>query len=325
VSDLGGRAFLVTGANTGIGRATAEALARRGGRVYITSRSAAKGEEAVASIGAVTGNDSVFFLPLDLADMESVRACASEFLARGEPLHVLINNAGVGGAHALTRQGFEMTFGVNHLGHFALTQLLLARLTESAPSRIVNVSSDAHYNARGIDFDALCRPARNITALHEYAVSKLCNVLFTQELARRLAGTGVTSYALHPGVVATDIWRRVPWPVRPLIKRRMLSVTDGAATSLYCATSPDVAQASGRFYDTCAERAPSPVATPELAAELWRHSEEWTAPYLAGDDAGPRALSRLRLRVRAFGPVRAAGSGLRRGPPREAWIMRSSK
>jgi len=286
VSELGGRAFLVTGANTGIGRATAEALAERGGRVFIASRSAAKGEAAAGAIRTATGNDSVFFLALDLADLESVRACASAFAARGEPLHVLINNAGVGGAHGLTRQGFEMTFGVNHLGHFALTLLLLERLTDSAPSRIVNVSSDAHYDAKGIDFEALRRPARNITALHEYAVSKLCNVLFTQELARRLAGTGVTSYAVHPGVVASDIWRRVPWPVRPLIKRRMLSVTEGAATSLYCATSPEVAQASGRFYDRCAEREPNPVATPELAAELWRHSEEWTAPYLAGDQAG---------------------------------------
>jgi len=309
VSELGGREFLVTGGNTGIGRATAEGLAQRGARVYVACRSAAKGEAAAGAIRAATGNDSVFVLALDLADLGSVRACASAFLARGEPLHVLINNAGVGGAHGLTRQGFEMTFGVNHLGHFALTQLLLERLAGSAPARIVTVSSDAHYNATGIDFEALRRPARNVTALHEYAVSKLCNVLFTQELARRLAGTGVTSYALHPGVVASDIWRRVPWPVRPLIKRRMLSVTDGAATSLYCATSSDVAQASGRFYDMCAEREPSPVATPELAAELWRRSEEWTAPYLAAGDAGPRALSRLRLRVRAFRPVRAASLG----------------
>jgi retinol dehydrogenase 12 len=254
--------------------------------VYVASRSERKGEAAVSGIRAATGNDAVFLLLLDLADLESVRACANSFLEPYEPLHVLINNAGVGGAHSLTRQGFEMTFGVNHLGHFALTSALLDRLAASAPARIVNVSSDAHYSARGIDFDALRRRARNITGLHEYAVSKLCNVLFTQELARRLAGTGVTSYALHPGVVASDIWRRVPWPVRPLIKRRMLSVTEGAATSLYCATSPDVAQASGRFYDDCAEREPSIVATPELAAELWRHSEEWTAPYMAGGEAG---------------------------------------
>jgi retinol dehydrogenase 12 len=301
MSDEAGRSFLVTGANTGIGRATAEELARRGGRVFVASRSAAKGEAATGAIRAATGNESVFFLALDLADLDSVRACAAAFLARGEPLHVLINNAGVGGARGLTRQEFEMTFGVNHLGHFALTQGLLKRLTDSAPARIVNVSSDAHYNARGIDFEALRRPARNITALPEYAVSKLCNVLFTQELARRLAGTGVTSYALHPGVVASDIWRRVPWPVRPLITRRMLSVTEGAATSLHCATSPDVAEVSGRFYDKCAERAPSPVATPELAAELWRRSEAWTVPYLASGESGAALSSRLVATVRVHG------------------------
>jgi NAD(P)-dependent dehydrogenase (short-subunit alcohol dehydrogenase family) len=273
-----GRTFLVTGANTGIGRATAAALARQGGRVYVASRSREKGEEAVAGIKASTGNEAVWFLPLDLADLDSVRACASDFLARGEPLHVLVNNAGIGGAHGLTRQGFELTFGVNHLGHFALTNALLGCLTASAPARVVTVSSDSHYAARGVDFEALRRRARGITGLREYAVSKLCNVLFSQELARRTADTGVTTYALHPGVVASDIWRRVPWPVRPLMTRRMLTVDEGAATSLYCATSPDVAQDTGRFYDKCAERAPSRVATPELAAELWKRSEEWTAP-----------------------------------------------
>jgi retinol dehydrogenase 12 len=283
---VGERTFLVTGANTGIGRATALALARQGGRVYVASRSRSKGEEAVASIKAATRNDAVFFLPLDLADLESVRACADAFLGRGEPLHVLVNNAGVGGARGLTSQGFELTFGINHLGHFLLTNALLGRLADSAPSRVVTVASDAHYNAGGIDFDALCRPARGITGLHEYAVSKLCNVLFSQELARRTAGTGVTTYALHPGVVASDIWRRVPWPVRPLVTRRMLSVDEGAATPLYCATSPDVAKDSGLFYDKCAQRAPSAVATPELAAELWQRSRAWTAEYLAGADPG---------------------------------------
>ena len=272
-----GRTFLVTGGNTGIGRATAEALARQGGRVWIAARSPAKGEAAVAAIKASAGSDSAGFLPLDLADLDSVRACAKAFLARGEPLHVLVNNAGVAGRRGLTRQGFELMFGVNHLGHFALTSLLLERLAESAPARVVTVASDAHYSARGIDFEAVRRPARGITGLPEYAVSKLCNVLFSAELARRTAGTGVTTYALHPGVVASDIWRRVPWPVRPVITRRMLSVTDGAATSLYCATSPAVAQDSGLFYDKCAQRAPSQVATPELARELWDRSEAWTS------------------------------------------------
>jgi retinol dehydrogenase-12 len=296
MSELAGRTVLVTGANTGIGRATAEALAGQGARVFVASRSESKGSAAVAAIQAASGSPAVFFLPLDLADLESVRSCADSFLARGEPLHVLINNAGVAGVRGLTRQGFELMFGVNHLGHFALTQLLLGRLASSAPARVVTVSSDAHYSARGIDFEAARRPARGITGLHEYAVSKLCNVLFSQELARRTEGTGVRSYALHPGVVASDIWRRVPWPVRPLITRRMLPVTEGAATSLYCATSPSVASESGLFYDKCAPRAASQVATPSLGGELWQRSEAWTVAYLAG--AG--ALSRRGL-VQGYG------------------------
>jgi retinol dehydrogenase-12 len=276
MQELGGRTFLVTGGNTGIGKATAEALAGRGASVYVASRSRDKGEAAVAGIKAATGSDSVFFLALDLADLESVRSCAEGFLAGGEPLHVLVNNAGVAGARGLTKQGFELMFGVNHLGHFLLTQLLLDRLVASAPARVVTVSSDSHYSARGIDFEAVRRPARGITGLGEYAVSKLCNVLFSQELARRTAGTGVHSYALHPGVVASDIWRRVPWPVRPLVTRRMLTVDQGAQTSLYCATSPSVASDTGLFYDTCALREASEVATPELGRALWERSEAWT-------------------------------------------------
>jgi NAD(P)-dependent dehydrogenase (short-subunit alcohol dehydrogenase family) len=279
MSDLAGRTFLVTGANTGIGLATAQALAGRGGRVYVASRSPEKGEAAVAGIRAATGSEAVWFLPLDLADLDSVRACATGFLARGEPLHVLVNNAGVVRTRGLTKQGFELMFGVNHLGHFVLTNALLGCLEASAPARVVTVSSDSHYAARGIDWDALRRPERGVTGLHGYAVSKLCNVLFSSELARRTVGTGVTTYALHPGMVASDIWRRVPWPVRPLILRRMLTVEQGAETSLYCAASPDVASDSGLFYDKCAVREPSAVATPALAADLWKRSEDWAGAF----------------------------------------------
>jgi retinol dehydrogenase-12 len=275
MSELAGRTFLVTGGNTGIGLATCTELARRGGRVFVAARSRAKGEAAVAGIRAATGNEAVFFLPLDLADLDSVRACAEAFLARGEPLQVLVNNAGVAGRRGLTRQGFELTFGVNHLGHFALTDALLGCLAASAPARVVNVSSDAHYSAPGIDFSSLRRPARGVTGMREYAVSKLANVLHAQELARRVAGTGVTTYALHPGVVASDIWRRVPWPVRPLITRRMLSPAQGAATSLYCATSAEVTGDTGLFYDRCAPRAASAVATAELGRLLWDRSQSW--------------------------------------------------
>jgi len=276
-AELSGRTFLVTGANTGIGLATATGLAKRGGKVFVACRSAQKGRAAAAGISAETGNGAVVFLPLDLADLASVRACADEFLARGELLHVLINNAGVGGARGLTKDGFELTFAINHLGHFALTTALLDRLAASAPARVVTVSSDAHYQARGIDFEAVRRPTASRTGLPEYAASKLGNVLFSQELARRAEGRGITAYALHPGVVASDIWRRVPWPIRPLMKLRMLSTEQGAATSLYCATAPELAGVSGRFYADCRERAASAVATPELARALWRHSEAWTA------------------------------------------------
>jgi retinol dehydrogenase 12 len=275
--ELSGRTFLITGANTGIGRATAAGLANRGGRVYLACRSQQKGRAAAAAIVAATGNEAVTFLPLDLADLASVRACAEQFLARGEPLHVLINNGGVAGQRGITRDGFELAFGVNHLGHFALTAALLDCLAASAPARVVNVSSDSHYQAKGIDFEAVRQRTASMTGMREYAVSKLGNVLFTQELARRVADRGVTAYALHPGVVASDIWRRVPWPVRPLIKRRMITAEEGARTSLYCATAPELAQVSGRFYDDCRERKASAVATGELAGTLWQRSEAWTA------------------------------------------------
>jgi len=275
--ELSGRTFLITGANTGIGRATAADLAGRGGRVYLGCRSAQKGRDAAAAIAAATGNEAVTFLPLDLADLASVRMCAEQFLARGEPLHVLINNGGVAGQRGITADGFELAFGVNHLGHFALTTALLDCLAASAPARVVNVSSDSHYQAKGIDFEAVQRRTASVTGMREYAVSKLSNVLFTQELARRVADRGVTAYALHPGVVASDIWRRVPWPVRPLITRRMITTEEGARTSLYCATAPEVAQVSGRFYDDCREREASAVATGELAGTLWQRSEAWTA------------------------------------------------
>jgi NAD(P)-dependent dehydrogenase (short-subunit alcohol dehydrogenase family) len=275
--ELSSRTFLITGANTGIGLATAAGLAQQGARVYLACRSGQKGQAAAAAIAARTGNKAVWFLPLDLGDLASVRACARRFLALDEPLHVLINNGGVAGQRGLTADGFELAFGVNHLGHFALTSALLDRLAASAPARVVNVSSDSHFQARGIDFEAVRRPTASVTGMREYAVSKLGNVLFTQELARRAADRGITSYALHPGVVASDIWRRIPWPVRPLLTRRMITTEQGARTSLYCATAPEVARDSGRYYDNCQERAASAAATAELAGTLWQRSEAWTA------------------------------------------------
>ena len=274
---LVGKTCLITGANTGIGRATALELARRGAHVFVACRSEQKGREAALAIERDSGNPSVEFLELDLASLASVRRAAKALLARDMPLPLLLNNAGVAGQRGITQDGFELHFGVNHLGHFLLTELLLDRIKASTPARIVNVSSRANYNARGIDFDAVRRPTKSFTGLPEYGVSKLANVLFTAELARRLEGTGITTYALHPGVVASDAWRRIPWPIRPLVTWGMVSNEEGAKTSLYCATSPDVAGESGLYYDACRRKEPNPIAhDTALARELWERSESWT-------------------------------------------------
>jgi NAD(P)-dependent dehydrogenase (short-subunit alcohol dehydrogenase family) len=274
--DLNGQTILITGANTGIGLATAEALAARGATLVLACRSPAKAEAAIDEITRQTGNDRLSALPLDLGDLASVRDCAAAFLAADRPLNLLINNAGLAGRRGMTLSGFELAFGTNHVGPFLLTALLLDRLTASAPARIVNVASDAHYSARGIDFDAVRRPTRTRTGMAEYSVSKLANVLHAQELARRLDGTGVTTYAVHPGVIASDIWRRVPWPIRPLMKLRMSTTQDGARTPVYCAASPEVAAETGGYWVDERRKEPSAVATAELAGTLWERSFAWT-------------------------------------------------
>jgi retinol dehydrogenase-12 len=276
-TSLESKVFIVTGANTGIGRITAAELARRGAHVFLACRSRERTTPVMDEIRRAARNEKIEFLPLDLADLGSVRSAASAFLSRSLPLHGLINNAGLAGKRGLTKDGFELTFGSNHLGPFLFTLLLLDRLKESAPSRIVNVASRGHKTAKGIDWEALRRPGASRAGLNEYAVSKLANVLFTKELARRLAGTGVTTYSLHPGVVATDIWRSVPWGLRGLVKLFMISPEQGARTTLHCATSHETASDSGLYYDECKVRHPSRTAQdPALAAELWKRSVEWT-------------------------------------------------
>lgn len=276
IPTLDGRVVLLTGANTGIGLVTAQRLVARGAHVFIACRSPERAKQAEAAIAAASGGGRVSMLALDLADLDSVRRCAEAFLAHDLPLHVLINNAGLAGSRGVTASGFELAFGVNHVGHFLLTKLLTDRLVRSAPARVVTVASKAHYRAPGIDWERVRRPTRTLTGVPEYAVSKLANVLFSAELAKKLAGTGVTTYSLHPGVVATDVWRAVPWPIRPLMKRGMISTEQGAETSLYCATSAEVASHTGLYYDRCQPREPSERARdPQLAAELWQRSEDW--------------------------------------------------
>lgn len=274
---LSGRVALITGANTGIGLVSACALARQGARLFITCRNEATARTALEQIRSASGNPQVEALTLDLGDFASVRTCAQNFLDRGLPLHLLVNNAGLAGSRGLTASGFELAFGVNHMGHFLLTGLLLERIKATPPARIVTVASRAHYRASGLDWNALRRPTASRTGVVEYSNSKLANVLFSAELGRRLAGTGVSTYALHPGVVASDVWRAVPWPIRPLMKLGMISAEEGARTTLHCATAAERAGESGLYYDKCQPRTPSTMGRDTaLAAELWQRSEAWT-------------------------------------------------
>jgi len=279
MTELAHKTFIITGANTGIGKITAKELARQGAHVILACRSKDKTLAVIEEIKRETHNERVEYIALDLGDLASVRACAKELLDRKLPIHGLINNAGLGGARGETRDGFEIQFGTNHLGHYLFTRLLLDRIVESAPARIVNVSSASHYQAKKIDWDVLRGKTRTISGMREYAVSKLSNVLFTKELARRLEGTKVTTYALHPGVVATDVWRRVPSPLRWVIKRFMITPEEGAQASLRCAAAPELAGETGRYYDVGGkEKQPSRLADDaELAKTLWTKSAEWTS------------------------------------------------
>ncbi len=274
---LSGRVCIVTGANTGIGKVTAKSLATQGAHVFLACRNETKAQAVVDEIAAAT-DGTVEFLKLDLSDLSSVRAAAATFLARDLPLHILVNNAGLAGSRGITVDGFELSFGVNHLGPFLFTNLLLDTLKASAPARIVNVSSRGHYRAKTIHFDKQQQKTASYTALPEYNSSKLANVLFTAELARRLENTGVTAYSLHPGVVASDIWGRVPQPIRGIAKRFMITVEEGAETTIHCAISPELAEQSGLYYDKCLPKKPSKAGqNTKLAAELWQRSEDWVA------------------------------------------------
>jgi len=273
--DLAGKTFIVTGANTGIGKITAGDLASRGAHVILACRNEAKPTPVVDEIKRTTKNDKIEFMALDLADQKSVRSFVDAFLARKLPLDGLINNAGLV-TRGTTTEGYELIFGVNHLGHHLLTRLLLDHLKKTKGSRIVNVASAAH-RAKKIDWTALQKTTKSVSGFAESTVSKLANVLFTKELAKRLEGSGVTAYAVHPGGVATDVWRRIPKPFRWLMNRFLISPEEGAVLTLRAATDPTLATESGRYYtQDGSEKKVSKVVTDDLAATLWSKSAEWT-------------------------------------------------
>ena len=271
-----GQVALITGGNVGIGRITAIELAKKGFKVIIAGRSLERTQPVLDHINSLAVDEQAIFLPLDLGSFSSVRECVWLFNQLNLPLHLLINNAGVAGLRGLTQDGFEMTFGINHLGHFLLTQLLLEKLQSSGHSRVITVSSRAHKRAAEIDWDALRQPTNSWTGIREYAVSKLANLLFSAELAKRVQGTSVSTYSLHPGVVDTEIWRAAPDWARPLLRLRgFLTPEEGARTTLHCAMHAPK-QESGLYYADSKLMQPAGLGQDlELAAELWERSEEW--------------------------------------------------
>jgi NAD(P)-dependent dehydrogenase (short-subunit alcohol dehydrogenase family) len=272
--------ILITGANSGIGKATAIALAEMGSHVVMMSRDLVKGEKARQDVMRLSKSNQVDLLQCDLAEMASIRRFATEFLAKYPRLDVLINNAGIFTEKRMeTADGFEYQFGVNHLGHFLLTHLLLGLLKKSSPSRIINVASIAHIGGL-INFDDL-QLQRKYSAWKSYAQSKLANVLFTYELAHQLAGTGVTVNCLHPGFVSSrfayDRESEKPNWMMNLGKLFSIQPAEGAETSVYLATSPEVEDTTGKYFVKRKEKSSSKASYDLVTAEkLWNISRTLT-------------------------------------------------
>jgi NAD(P)-dependent dehydrogenase (short-subunit alcohol dehydrogenase family) len=276
-----GKIAIVTGATSGIGRVTARELARAGAEVVLVGRDAARGEEEALEIRRTTGNALVSVLIGDLASQASVRRLAASYLAKHDRLHVLVNNAGaIFGDRTVTDDGIERTFATNHLAYFLLTNLLLDALKASAPARVVNVASGVHRGAK-LDFDDLQFERRTYVPMQAYAQSKLANVVWSAELARRLEGTKVTSNALHPGVIASNFGASGPGWMRfgvKLVAPFLMSTEKGAETTTYVATSPDLESVTGKYFEKKKATEPSAAARDASAGpRLWSISEELTS------------------------------------------------
>ena len=280
---LDGQLVVVTGGNAGIGKAAGLTLAAMGARVILTSRDRTRGAIALDEVRSRSGNASVEVMSLDLACFASIRGFATDFAARHDRLDVLLCNAGLMMSRRTeTADGFETTFGVNHLGHFLLTDLLLDRLRASAPARVVVVASHAHkWARRGLDFDDL-QGTRRYRGFDAYAKSKLANVYFTRELGRRLDGSGVTVNALHPGYVESRFGRDGDVSYERIMRlgARLFAISPeaGARTSVYLASARSVAGATGGYYARCAPSSVSAAARDEVAARrLWEASSALVA------------------------------------------------
>ncbi|XP_054621178.1 retinol dehydrogenase 12, like isoform X1 [Dunckerocampus dactyliophorus] len=272
---LEGKTVLITGANTGIGKQTAVDLARRGAKIIMACRDMEKAQAAAKEVKESSGNDNIVCMKLDLADSKSIREFAQAINQGESKLNILINNAGVMVCpYGKTADGFELQIGINHMGHFLLTYLLLDLIKRSAPARIINVSSMIHswgsINLEDINSE------KSYDKQKAYAQSKLANVLFTRSLAQRLQGTGVTAYSLHPGVVQTDLWRHLSGPQRFLMKFASpftKSSAQGAQTTIYCAVEPALENESGGYYSDCAPANCSAAGKNDVVAQkLWELS-----------------------------------------------------
>lgn len=273
---------LITGATGGLGRALVHRAAGHGATVVAHGRDERRLRDLALEVEEATGT-SIDTVAADLADLREVDRLADSVLDTYDRLDVLVNNAGVAGTNALSRDGFDLTYATNHIGPFLFTTLIRPVLLQAPQGRIVNVSSAAHLHAPTIDWSLLQRrSAPRRSGFQDYSVTKLMNVLHAKELARRLAGTRVTTYALHPGAVRSNIWRALPLPLQWVLKLFMLSNAAGAKTPLYCATAPELAAVSGRYYDNSREAPSNPLADDtSLAEELWTRTEAAIAS--AGD------------------------------------------
>ena len=269
---------LITGASNGIGRATAIELAKVGFYIVLAGRSEKKNLIVINEIKSLVGDNSCEWLPLDLESFASIKNCANIFLKTNRSLNLLINNAGIAGSSGITSDGFELGFGVNHLGHFLLTNLLLDSLKQPDNARVVTVSSKVHTHAKFIDWDLLTKKTSSITGVSEYATSKLANILFSRELSKKLRGTNVSTYCLHPGLVDTNIWQNLPVFLKPMLKLKgMLTPEEGAKTTLYCSLDAPCEE-SGKYYSKGKIDSPTNIAESDaLAMELWERSYEWTS------------------------------------------------
>jgi NAD(P)-dependent dehydrogenase (short-subunit alcohol dehydrogenase family) len=279
MTPMQGKTCMITGASDGIGKATAFALAQLGAEVIVVGRNREKCDTAVAHIQQQTGNPAVKTMLADLSELAQVRRLALDFKREHAHLHILVNNAGVLPLfRRLSADGYELAFAVNHLAHFLLTHLLLDTLRASAPARIVNVSSRSHRRVP-MDFDDL-QSEKRFSPGSVYGRSKLANVLFTYELARRLEGSGVTVNAVHPGFVRTNMAADNGWFVRmmlPLIHLNSLTPEQGAATSIYLASSPEVEGVTGKYFARCKSIRTSRASYDrQSAARLWQESLKLT-------------------------------------------------